>query len=158
MSNTSQAPRVPIGPGTRVGLTFSLKLETGEIIDSTGDRVAEFEVGDGNLMPGFERALFGLFAGDMSELVIHAENGFGEPNEANVQMLKRTDFDPSIGLEEGLVVSFADPDKAELPGVVKRILGDIIEVDFNHPLAGRNILFDVDIRSVEQVTNEIARG
>jgi FKBP-type peptidyl-prolyl cis-trans isomerase SlpA len=72
--------------------------------------------------------------------------------------MKCSDFDNDIKLTEGLMISFADQQKTELPGVVKRVLGDVVEVDFNHPLAGRDIVFDVEIVSVEQVSNEIARG
>ena len=66
----------PIGPGTKVSLTFTLKLADGEVIDSTGDRPAEFEYGDGNLLPGFESAMRGLTEGAEQMLVIDAEQGF----------------------------------------------------------------------------------
>jgi FKBP-type peptidyl-prolyl cis-trans isomerase SlpA len=102
--------------------------------------------------------IFGLTAGTSASLAVTAEQGFGPSRAENVQMMKRSDFDGDIELSEGLIISFADKKKTELPGVVKRILGDIIEVDFNHPLAGRDITFDVEIVSVEQVSNEIARG
>jgi FKBP-type peptidyl-prolyl cis-trans isomerase SlpA len=147
-----------IGPGMRVALTFSLKLDTGELIDSTGNRPAEFTVGDGSLLPGFERAMFGLQAGEARTLLIPAENGFGESNPDNVQIMKRSDFDDVIELSEGLIVSFADQQNTELPGVIKRILGESVEVDLNHPLAGRDLLFDVEVLSVEQVSNEILRA
>lgn len=148
----------PIGPGTRVMLYFSLSLGTGELVDSTGDKPAVFMVGDGNLLPGFENAIFGLTAGTSRSVLVTAEKGFGPRNSENVQMMKRSDFGSEIELSEGLMVSFADPQKSELPGVVRRILGDLVEVDFNHPLAGRDITFEVEIVSVEQVSNEIARG
>jgi FKBP-type peptidyl-prolyl cis-trans isomerase SlpA len=139
-------------------LYFSIRLDTGELVDSTGDNPAVFMVGDGNLLPVFERAIFGLTAGTSTSLTVTAEQGFGPSRAENVQMMKRSDFDSDIKLSEGLIVSFADRQKTELPGVVKRILGDVIEVDFNHPLAGRDIMFDVEIVSVEQVSNEIMRG
>ena len=149
--------KTPVGPGTKVTLTFTLKLETGELVDSTGDKPAEFAVGDGNLLPGFESVMFGLTMGDKREFLVLAESAFGPLNPDNTQMMKRTDFGAEIELSEGLMVSFADQQQAELPGVVKRILGDIIEVDFNHPLAGRNIIFEVQIAKVEQISNEILR-
>ena len=149
---------IPIGPGTRVGLTFTLKLAGGEVVDGTNDRIASFVVGDGSLLPGFEAALFGMKKGETANLHIGAEQGFGAPNPDNVQMMKRSDFARDIELEEGLVVSFADPDQAELPGVVKRVLDELVEIDFNHPLAGKDLEFDVEIHEVEQVSNEIARG
>ena len=98
---------VPIGPGTRVTLIFKLALSAGDVIDSTGDESATFEVGDGSLLPGFEAAMYGMKAGDSGELPIAAEQGFGLPNEENVHMMKRALFDVSQELVEGLVVSFA---------------------------------------------------
>ncbi len=150
--------KTPIGPGTKVILYFSIRLDSGELVDSTGDKPAMFVVGDGNLLPGFEKALFGLTGGTSKSLHVTAEQGFGPSNADNIQMMNRRDFDSDIDLSEGLIVSFADQQKSELPGVVKRILGDIVEIDFNHPLAGRDIMFDVEIISVEQISNEIARG
>lgn len=149
---------VPLGPGTRVRLRFTLRLASGELVDSTGDTPAEFTVGDGNLLPGFESAMFGLRAGDERVLSIAADNGFGLHIAANVQRMPRSSFAPDITLEEGLIVSFADAQKSELPGVVSRIDGEMIEVDFNHPLAGRELTFEVEILDVAQVSNEIARG
>ncbi|MGV0035442.1 MAG: FKBP-type peptidyl-prolyl cis-trans isomerase, partial [Candidatus Azotimanducaceae bacterium WSBS_2022_MAG_OTU7] len=79
------------------------------------------------------------------------------PNEENVHMMKRALFEVSQDLEEGLVVSFADGDGGERPGVVSRLFDELIEVDFNHPLAGQDLLFDVQIKQVEQITDEILR-
>ena len=154
---------VPAGPGTRIKLNFKLSLVTGELIDSTDATPATFDVGDGSLLPGFEAAMFGMKAGDKGEIKIPAEHGFGLPNEDNVHILKRQEFSSELELEEGLVVSFADGDDGddgddgELPGVVTRLLGEVVEVDFNHPLAGRELVFWVEIIEVEQVTDEILR-
>jgi FKBP-type peptidyl-prolyl cis-trans isomerase SlpA len=148
---------VPIGPGTRVTLIFTLALSTGDVIDSTGDKSATFEVGDGSLLPGFESAMYGMKAGDSAELPIAAEQGFGLPNEDNIHMLQRTLFEVSQNLVEGLVVSFADGEGGERPGVVKRLFAELVEVDFNHPLAGKDLLFSVQIKLVEQISDEILR-
>jgi FKBP-type peptidyl-prolyl cis-trans isomerase SlpA len=151
------AKQIPIGPGTRVSLKFSLLLEGGEIVDTTGSKPADFTVGDGSLLPGFELAMFGLQAGSVERLQIPASQAFGEYQEANVQRLRRGQFPVNMELAEGLMMSFADKNEAELPGVIKKIQGESIEVDFNHPLAGKGLIFEVDIKSVEQVSNEIIR-
>ncbi|MEX2489724.1 MAG: FKBP-type peptidyl-prolyl cis-trans isomerase [Pseudomonadales bacterium] len=148
---------IPVGPGTKVTLRFSLEFEDGEVIDSTGDRAAEFVVGDGSLLPGFERAMFGLKAGDRERLFVEAAHGFGEPKSENIQRIKRSQFSPDMPLSEGLIVSFADQHNAELPGVICGMTEDLVEVDFNHPLSGKNLYFDVDIVAVEQVSDEILR-
>ena len=146
---------VPIGPGTRVTLKFSLSLADGEPIDQA--ELATFEVGDGSLLPGFESAIFGMKAGETASLNIEASHGFGEPNKDNVHKMKRNGF-KSMELVEGLVISFKDGNDNELPGVVKEILDEHVVVDFNHPLSGKDLLFQVEIFSVEQMSNEIFRG
>ncbi len=149
--------RVPVGPGTRVELRFTLRLSNQQIIDSTGKNSATFIVGDGNLMPGFERAMFGLHAGDSRRLAIKPEHGFGLSNPENVQLMRRDRFGDEIEVAEGLVVSFASRQEQEVPGVITRVTDDEVEVDFNHPLAGEEILFEVEILQVTQVSNEIIR-
>ncbi|GAB1267299.1 FKBP-type peptidyl-prolyl cis-trans isomerase [Aurantivibrio infirmus] len=139
-----------IGPGTQVTLHFSLKLEDGSIVDSNFDaKPATFVVGDENLLVGFEKLLIGLNSGHKDSFTVPPEDAFGQRNPNNIQELKREDFADDVELSEGLVVSFADANKQELPGVVSEFNDDIVVVDFNHPLAGRNIIFDVEILSVE---------
>ncbi|MDG2071500.1 MAG: peptidylprolyl isomerase [Pseudomonadales bacterium] len=145
----------PVGPGTKVEVRFSLKLTDGHVVDSTGDNAASFVVGDGSLLPGFEQAMFGMVEGQASSFEI--EDGFGEHNEDNVQRMPRTQFASDMKLAEGLIVSFADQQKTELPGVVTNVSELIVEVDFNHPLAGKKLIFDVEIIGVKQITNDIVR-
>lgn len=141
-----------IGAGNRVTLHFAIKLEDGACVDSTFEREpATFEVGDGNLLEGFEKALFGLKAGDKQTFVIPPEQGFGQPNPNNVQKMPRADFSADMVLEEGLMLSFADAQKAELPGVIAAVDEQQVTVDFNHPLAGRDVSFEVEIIAVEAI-------
>ena len=138
-----------IGEGSQVTLHFALRLATGELIDSNFDAApATFRVGDGNLLPAFERALFGMSAGQQKTMTIAAEQGFGQRNPNNIQHFKRGQFASDMPLEVGLMVSFADAQNMELPGVVKSIVGDDVTIDFNHPLAGCSIEFEVHILTV----------
>lgn len=137
-----------IGQGTRVTLHFSVSLMDGSVVDSTKDRSpATFVVGDGNLLPGFEQSLFGLRAGDKRSIYLQAEQAFGERNEQNLQRMPLDRFS-DMALEPGMVVSFADPGGGELPGVVKTVGDNYVMVDFNHPLAGTDLNFDVEIINV----------
>lgn len=141
-----------LGPGTRVTLHFSLKLENGEVIDSNFEKEpATFTVGDGNLLAGFEKALFGLQEGAREKFLIKPEDGFGQNNPNNIQEIPRAQFGPDIELSEGLMLSFADAQKAELPGVIRGFNEEMVFVDFNHPLAGRDIIFEVAILRIEPV-------
>lgn len=138
-----------IGPGTQVTLHFSLKLDDGSTVDSNFEsEPATFDVGDGSLLPGFEESLFGLQAGDERTFAITPEKGFGVHNPENIQELPRSQFPEDVELEEGLVLSFADAQQTELPGVVSAFDDTTVTVDFNHPLAGREIEFSVKIVDV----------
>ena len=141
-----------IGPGTKITLHFAFQLDNGDMVDSNFERApATFTVGDGNLLPGFEKALFGMLEGEHKTVVIKPEDGFGQRNPNNIQEIARSQFSPDLELSEGLMLSFADAQKTELPGVVQRYDDEVVVVDFNHPLAGRNILFEVAIIKIEPV-------
>ena len=144
------AVNLPVSEGTRVYVNFSLSLEDGSEVDSNfGGEPVAFEVGDGSLLPGFERLLFGMSAGQRRLFTVSPEDGFGQPNDNNVQYLPRSRFAADDDLEIGLVFSFADAGGGELPGLIVALDDDEVTVDFNHPLAGRNILFDVLVHRVE---------
>ena len=140
---------IRIGPDKEVTLHFALKLDNGDVVDSTFDKKpATFKVGDGNLLPGFEQAIYGLKAGDKRSLSISPEQGFGQGNPQNVQAMPRSQFQ-DMELSEGLLVIFNDAANTELPGVVKAFDEDQVTIDFNHPLAGKALSFDVEIIEVK---------
>jgi FKBP-type peptidyl-prolyl cis-trans isomerase SlpA len=138
-----------IGDNSQVTLHFALKLSAEQTVDSTFEQSpAQLTIGDGNLLPGFEQCLLGLKPGDHQTFEVAPEHGFGQPNPQNIQRMKRSDFAADMPVAPGLMVSFADAQGAELPGVIDRIEGDAVYVDFNHPLAGKTLLFEVQIIEV----------
>lgn len=138
-----------IGENSTVTLHFALKLDNGDVVDSTFDKEpATFAVGDGNLLPGFEQALFGFKAGDKRTVIIPPERGFGRGNDANIQSMPRKEF-VDMELEEGMLVIFQDARRNEMPGVVKSFDDNEVVINFNHPLAGRDVTFEVEIISVD---------
>ncbi len=140
--------------GAKVRLHFALALTDGSVIDSNFSREpASCVIGDGNLPPAFEQLLLGLEAGDEIERRLSPEQAFGAFNDANLRQLPAAGFadllrDPSAPLVPGSVVMFADAGGFNLPGVIRRVDKAEIEVDFNHPLAGREIVFRASIVSV----------
>ena len=141
---------VPVSEGTRVYLNFSVSLQDGSEVDTNfgGDPV-DFVIGDGSLLPGFERLIFGMTGGERQMFTVSPENAFGQPNDNNLQYLPREQFDDDAELEIGLVFSFADAGGGEVPGMIISFDEEEVTVDFNHPLAGRTILFDVLVHRVE---------
>ncbi len=149
--NPTTFPDDSIGPGKRVKLHFALRLSDGELIDSNFDRApVVFTVGDGNLLPGFEQALFGLKAGDQRDVELAPEQAFGPVVEDNIQRFPRYRFPPDLELTKGLVIDFADAAGNTQAGVIIDWDASLVSVDFNHPLAGRQIHFNVHVHHVEK--------
>jgi FKBP-type peptidyl-prolyl cis-trans isomerase SlpA len=150
---------ITINEYSKVTLHFSLATDGDLQIDSTFDREpATFVMGDGSLLPGFEKKLSGLKAGDERMFLLSASEAFGDINPDSIYRLDKQQFDRMdlLGneLSEGLIVSFAGAGKRPMPGIVKKIEGDKVTVDFNHPLAGQKIKFVVNIVRVENVAME----
>lgn len=144
-----------IAQDTQVTLHFSLHLADGAVVDSNFDeQPATLVVGDGNLPEGFEQCLIGLQAGDEQSFTVPPELAFGLHQADNVQSFRRHQFGVDVVLEPGVVISFTDQAGAELPGVVKGLEGDFVDVDFNHPLAGETLTFRVRIVSVSPSSEE----
>lgn len=149
MSELSDCGLLPVGPDTKITMHFSLSLEDGSLVDSNFDTdPATFIFGDGSLLPGFEEAIKGLTPGAEEILSITPEKSFGQHNPSNIQQFPRKKFDDELQLEPGLMLSFADANQAELPGVVTEVDQETVTIDFNHPLAGRMIRFKVKILTV----------
>lgn len=139
-----------ISIGSRVTMHFSLKLADGMQVESSfGHEPVSFVVGDGDLDKGLELAIIGLRAEDRQVLTLMPGQAFGEPDEAALQSLPREHFPEDMQLEPGVIIGFSAEDGTEVAGAVTGIEGNQVRVDFNHPLAGREIIFEVQILSVE---------
>ena len=137
----------------RVHYTGTLP-DTGEIFDSSVDREPlAFLVGHKQMIPGFERELMGVAAGDKVEFTLFAEDAYGSHNPDAVQQVPKDMFGgitPEIGMT---LMSDLGPFR------VTEINGDIITADFNHALAGKSLTFNVEVVEVREATaEEIAHG
>ena len=82
-------------------------------------------------------------------LSIEPREAFGFPDEENIHQMSRSDFPEEMKIEEGMIVEFDTPSDERIPGALKEIKGDTVIVDFNHPLAGHEITFDVEIIDIK---------
>jgi FKBP-type peptidyl-prolyl cis-trans isomerase SlpA len=135
---------------------YSIALTNGiEIESSFNDEPVEINMGSGDVTEGMELALFGLKEGDKQTLTLTAEQGFGVRDEDNIHDMPLSDFPENLLPEVGLSYSFESPEDGEIPGTVLSIKDDMAEIDFNHPLAGQEIIFTVDILGVNNAQAEI---
>lgn len=134
-----------------VTLHFTIKMQDGSVADSTQNmgKPAKFIMGDGSLSENFEQCLIGLQSGTQKSIELKAEDAFGMPNPDHIHYMDRAKFVGDAEVEVGTVMAFSGPDGMEIPGIITDIAGDSVTVDFNHPLAGQDVTFDVEILSVE---------
>ncbi|MEF2278911.1 peptidylprolyl isomerase [Deinococcus sp. YIM 134068] len=135
-----------------VELDYVLKVE-GEVVDqSEAGEPLTYLHGHSNIIPGLERALEGKKAGDSLHVTVQPEDGYGERDEDNVEDLDRADFDDEV--EIGATYYAQAEDGSVLPFTVVSVEGDTVQVDFNPPLAGMVLNFDVTVKSVRDATSE----
>ena len=106
-------------------------------------------MGDGSLSENFEACLLGLEAGTEKSIELKAQDAFGMPNPDHIHYMDRAKFVGDSEVEVGTIMAFSGPDGMEIPGIITDIAGDSVTVDFNHPLAGQDVTFDVNILAVE---------
>ena len=130
----------------RLGLTDDSILE-----DSFDDEPMTVQLGDGGIAKGLELSLLGLEPDDVQTVDIGPELAFGYADETLLRAMPRSEFDPDIELEEGLIIEFSTADGNTLPGTILRFDDQEVQVDLNHPLAGQTIRYSVKILEVVNV-------
>ncbi len=136
--------------GCLVTLQFVLQLGDGTLVDRSDEsEPLTLTVGRGNLAAGLERCLIGLHAGDKRHFEVAASDAYGPRLAENVRILPRSHFPAEMALEPGTVIGFTLPTGEEVPGRIMATEDADVAVDFSHPLAGHDLVFDVEIISVE---------
>ncbi|MCE2597023.1 FKBP-type peptidyl-prolyl cis-trans isomerase [Motilimonas cestriensis] len=140
-----------ITANSEVVMHFTIKLSDGSAADSTkvNNKPAKFRMGDGSLTVNFEKCLLGLTEGESKSFELEPEDAFGQPNPDNIYYVERSKFGADAPAEVGAIIAFTQPDGNELPGIVREVTGESVTVDFNHPLAGQALTFDVDVISID---------
>ncbi|MES9873865.1 MAG: FKBP-type peptidyl-prolyl cis-trans isomerase [Candidatus Sedimenticola sp. 20ELBAFRAG] len=142
--------QLEIVPGSEITLHFSLSTPDGlEAVSTFEEDPAILTMGDGSLTEGLELALYGLKVGDKQTLLLEAEQAFGIHDEGKIQQMQRSDFPDEMELEAGLVVGFEAPSGTEVAGIILEADDQDVKVDFNHPLAGKDVVFKVEILEIE---------
>lgn len=128
---------------------YSLALTDGTLIESSFEgEPLEVNMLHSSLPEAMQLALIGLKAGEAQTLTLTPEQGFGLRDEDNIHDMPLSDFSDDLKPEVGLTFNFGGPDGSDIPGTIRAIKSDAVEVDFNHPLAGLELVFSVKILEV----------
>lgn len=138
-----------------VSLDYTLTLDDGTEIDtSRGREPLAYLHGHGQLIPGLERELYGMGVGDTKKVSVSPAEGYGDVDPDAIQVLSHDVFPDDLALEPGMRLQMATPEGHPLEAEVKEVRDDGVVLDFNHPLAGETLNFDVSIADLRPATSE----
>jgi peptidylprolyl isomerase len=137
--------------GDTVKVHYTGKLDDGTVFDSSLERdPLEFTIGEGAVIPGFESAVIGMAEGESKTETITAEDAYGPHNPEMVQEVERSMIPPDIDVKVGQHLQITRPGVAPLVLTVVEISGEIVTLDANHPLAGQDLTFDIELVEIKE--------
>ena len=134
--------------GSTVDVHYTGKLTTGEVFDSSeGREPLKFQIGSGQIIPGFEEAVLGKQPGDKVTINIQPENAYGLVRE---DLFVKVPLDKMPGeVQVGQSLQAVGNDNRPVQVVVKEVNEDHVVIDGNHPLAGKELVFDIEVVDVQ---------
>jgi FKBP-type peptidyl-prolyl cis-trans isomerase 2 len=136
--------------GDTVRIHYTGTLNDGTVFDSsTGRDPLEFEVGSGMIIPGLDVAIPGMIVGDTKTVNIAADQAYGPVNDQARQAVPRADIPADIPLEVGVQLQMQTPDGQVVPVTVADVNETEVTLDANHPLAGKDLNFDIEIVEIK---------
>jgi peptidylprolyl isomerase len=135
--------------GNRAQIHYTGKLEDGTVFDSSeGREPLEFTIGSGEVIPGFENAVVGMEVGEKKTERIPAEDAYGPYQEEMVLWVERSTLPEGLDPHVGQMLQMHSEDGTAIPVVVMEISDDGITLDANHPLAGKDLIFEIELVGV----------
>ena len=137
--------------GQVVSVHYVGTFDDGIEFDSSRTRgeALAFEVGAGQLIPGFEAALLGMTVGESKKITLTSSEAYGDVNPEAFQTTSRTAFPVEFELKVGEVVQGSNETGQPISARIHTLAGDDITLDFNHPLAGKNLNFEIELISIQ---------
>ena len=132
--------------GDTVQVHYTGRLETGEQFDSSKERdPLQFTLGNGELIPGFENAVIGMNVGDVKTIQIPSQEAYGPYMEEMKMVVDRAKMPEELELKIGLNLTVRASDERRLTVKIVDIAEDTVTIDANHPLAGKDLVFDIEL-------------
>ena len=137
-----------IKEGKKVSFDYTLTVE-GEVVDtSKGRKPLEYTHGDSSLIPGLTSRMAGMKEGEERKIEVPSEEGYGLVSQEAFQEVPKTQLPKDITLNPGMMLEAQRPDGSVLPVKIAEVKDAAVVIDLNHPLAGKNLVFDVKVVSV----------
>lgn len=134
--------------GDKVAIHYKGTLDDGTVFDSSEGRdPLEFEAGSGMVIKGFDDGVMGMKVGDKKSIHIHVDEAYGPVFEEMVFKFDRSEIPPNIPLNVGETLNMHDGQR-EVPVIIKEVTEEFVKLDANHPLAGHDLNFDLELVSI----------
>lgn len=138
-----------VASGKRVTLDYVLLINSEQVESTRGKEPLVFLVGSKNIIPGLESQLLGMSVGQEKKIIVDAKDAYGPVDPNAFKEVPHTALPPGTEMKPGLVVEVDDPQGATFQGVVWEVRPESVVVNFNHPLAGQTLEFDVKILDIQ---------
>ncbi len=136
-----------------VSMNYTLKDKTGNVIDASSEEPLAYLHGHQNIIPGLERALTGLKIGDNKQVTVPPGEAYGDYNASLKTVIEADQFQAGETPQVGMIVHF-NTENGPLAARILKVDGNDVEIDFNHPLAGETLYFDVTITGIRSASDE----
>jgi FKBP-type peptidyl-prolyl cis-trans isomerase 2 len=137
-------------PGDKVKVHYRGSLEDGTVFDTShGRQPLEFTIGEGQVIPGFEGAVVGMEPGDSKSVTVEPPEGYGERRRELVVDVERDRFPAEMEVEVGKQVQVQEKDGSPRVATIARVDDDSVTLDVNHPLAGKDLTFDIELVEID---------
>lgn len=136
--------------GDTVKVNYTGKLDDGTVFDTSEEKgPIEFKLGEGQVIPGFEKAISGMKVGDSKTEKIPATDAYGPRRDELLMEVTKDQFPDNIDPEEGQQLQVRDPQGQAAQVVVQEVKDETVVLDANHPLAGQDLTFEIELVDVD---------
>lgn len=135
--------------GQQIKMDYTLTVNNEEIETSVGKEPLVFVVGERRVIPGLETAMMGMHVGEEKVVDVSAKDAYGDPDPKAVKEFPKASMPKDLELKPGMVLQAQAPDGESFPATIKELKGDQVVLDFNHPLAGKDLKFKIKILEIQ---------
>lgn len=144
-----EGEKVMISKGKTIKMDYVLTVDGHKMDSSEGAGPLEYVHGEGKIIPGLEKELEGLIVGAQKTVMVFPEDGYGPVRPEAYQEVPKSEFPPDIPLKAGSMIGVGGPDGQQFPAVISEVKEEVIVLDLNHPLAGKELKFEVTIVDIQ---------
>ncbi len=138
----------------KIKFNYTGKLASGEVFDTSKhddhEHPIEFEAGKGMIIPGLEKELVKMKKGDKKTINVKADDAYGQPQEGLVREVPKGPVPEGVELKKDTVLYLKTPEGHPLPAKVVEVKDETVVLDLNHPLAGKDLTFEVEVVDISE--------